>query len=62
MNHQPTKKKLWLGNQTDLDKDRLSNLPETLIYHILSLLEANDTIQTCVLSETWRYHWTNIHS
>ncbi|KAK0596994.1 hypothetical protein LWI29_020811 [Acer saccharum] len=62
MNHQPTKKKLRLGNQTDLEQDRLSNLPETLIYHILSLLETKDAIQTCVLSKTWRYHWTNIHT
>ncbi|KAK4838421.1 hypothetical protein QYF36_013596 [Acer negundo] len=62
MNHQPTKKKLRLGNQTDLEQDRLSNLPETLIYHFLSLLETKDAIQTCVLSKTWRYHWTNIHT
>ncbi|KAK3193211.1 hypothetical protein Dsin_024521 [Dipteronia sinensis] len=57
MNHQPTRKKPHLGVE-----DRLSNLPEPLISHILSLMDTKDAVQTSVLSKAWRYHWTNIHT
>ncbi|KAK2647293.1 hypothetical protein Ddye_014782 [Dipteronia dyeriana] len=42
--------------------DRLSYLPEHIIYHILSLMDTKDAVRTCVLSKNWRYSWTNIHS
>ncbi|TXG55639.1 hypothetical protein EZV62_020895 [Acer yangbiense] len=42
--------------------DRLSYLPDHIIYHILSLMDTKYAVSTCVLSKNWRYSWTNIHS
>ncbi|KAK3184620.1 hypothetical protein Dsin_031906 [Dipteronia sinensis] len=41
--------------------DRLSNLPEPIIFHIHSLTNTKYAVQTCVLSKKWRHHWTHIH-
>ncbi|TXG70047.1 hypothetical protein EZV62_004982 [Acer yangbiense] len=45
-----------------MEIDRLSNLPDPIIHHILSLMNTKYAVQTCVLSKKWRYHWTHIHS
>ncbi|KAF8664820.1 hypothetical protein HU200_054546 [Digitaria exilis] len=37
--------------------DRISNLPEVILHHILSLLPAQDAVRTCVLAQSWRHHW-----
>ncbi|KAL5789497.1 hypothetical protein ACOSQ2_004385 [Xanthoceras sorbifolium] len=42
--------------------DRLTSLPNPIIYHILSLMDTKYAVQTCVLSKKWRDHWTNIHA
>ncbi|KAK2634334.1 hypothetical protein Ddye_029126 [Dipteronia dyeriana] len=34
--------------------DRLSNLPDRIIYNILSFLDTKYVVQTCVLSKKWR--------
>ncbi|XP_027062960.1 F-box protein At4g09920-like [Coffea arabica] len=39
------------------DGDRISNLPESVLCHILSLLQAKDAVRTCVLSKAWEYKW-----
>ncbi|TVU13646.1 hypothetical protein EJB05_37066, partial [Eragrostis curvula] len=41
----------------DASVDRLSNLPEELLYAILSLLPSWQAVQTCVLSTRWRDFW-----
>ena len=41
-------------------QDRLGDLPECLIHHILSLMETKDAIRTCVLSKRWRYLWASV--
>ncbi|KAL5706932.1 hypothetical protein ACHQM5_025038 [Ranunculus cassubicifolius] len=38
-------------------EDRISNLPITLVHHILSFLPAHDMVQTCLFSKTWRNVW-----
>ncbi|KAK2637104.1 hypothetical protein Ddye_031896 [Dipteronia dyeriana] len=42
--------------------DRLSNLPDAIIHEILSLLPIREAVKTCVLSKTWKYHWTHTHT
>ncbi|CAD6249880.1 unnamed protein product [Miscanthus lutarioriparius] len=37
--------------------DRISDLPEGVLHHILSLLPAQDAVRTCVLAQSWRNHW-----
>ncbi|CAK8577883.1 unnamed protein product [Lathyrus sativus] len=44
----------------DEDKDRLSDLPECIILHILSFLSAQHAVQTCVLSTRWKHLWKRI--
>ncbi|TXG55625.1 hypothetical protein EZV62_020881 [Acer yangbiense] len=43
-------------------RDRLSNLPNPIIYNILSLMDTKYAVRTCVLSKTWMFHWRYIHS
>ncbi|KAI9157110.1 hypothetical protein LWI28_017114 [Acer negundo] len=52
-------KKTQISNQMEID--RLSNLPEHIIHHILSFMDTKHAIQTSVLSKIWRYHWTHIY-
>ncbi|TXG49166.1 hypothetical protein EZV62_025041 [Acer yangbiense] len=54
------RKKVQISDQMAVD--RLSSLPDTIIHHILSLMETKYAIRTCVLSKQWRNYWTNIHS
>ncbi|KAK6161610.1 hypothetical protein DH2020_004991 [Rehmannia glutinosa] len=35
--------------------DRISELPQHILQHILSFLSQREAIQTCVLSKSWRY-------
>ncbi|CAN0839175.1 Putative F-box/LRR-repeat protein At4g13960 [Linum grandiflorum] len=40
--------------------DRLSNLPQPLIHHILSFLNTRSAVQTSVLSRQWRCTWKHL--
>ncbi|KAL5854409.1 hypothetical protein ACOSQ4_004211 [Xanthoceras sorbifolium] len=53
-------KEAEISNQMDID--RLSNLPNHIIHHILSFVDTKCAVQTSVLSKKWRYHWTDIHN
>ncbi|XP_045832646.1 F-box/FBD/LRR-repeat protein At3g14710-like [Trifolium pratense] len=44
----------------DEDGDRISNLPDFIIGHILTFLHTKNAIQTSLLSSRWRYMWTFI--
>jgi hypothetical protein len=37
--------------------DRICDLPEDVLHHILSLLPARDAVRTCVLAQSWRNCW-----
>ncbi|KAI3834472.1 hypothetical protein MKX03_005179, partial [Papaver bracteatum] len=44
----------------DNEVDRVSNLPEALIHHILSFLDMKYVVQTSILCRRWRYVWTTV--
>lgn len=39
--------------------DRISNLPDELLHHVMSFLPARDAVPTCVLSPRWRFLWVS---
>ncbi|XP_073121520.1 F-box/FBD/LRR-repeat protein At3g14710-like [Henckelia pumila] len=41
--------------------DFISNLPESILGRILSLLPTKEVLRTCVLSKDWEYKWTCIY-
>lgn len=61
MDRQPNgRKKVQTSNK--IHNDRLSSLPDTLIYNILSLTDTKYAVQICIFSKKWTNHWTHIHS
>ncbi|KAJ7968033.1 F-box protein [Quillaja saponaria] len=48
-----------IGKQKMVE-DRLSNLPDGILQHILSLLVTKIAVQTSVLGKRWRYLWTSL--
>ncbi|XP_027171853.1 putative F-box protein At3g58860 [Coffea eugenioides] len=46
----------------DHKKDRISELPESVLSHILSCLPTEDVVRTSVLSRKWEYKWTSIYN
>lgn len=49
-----------LNHRKATGEDRISNLPESLIHHILAFLEFKHVAQTRVLSKRWSYIWTSV--
>lgn len=45
-----------------MEVDRLSCLPDDIVHHILSFLDAKCAVQTSILSKIWRYRWTHVRS
>ncbi|TVU26396.1 hypothetical protein EJB05_28941, partial [Eragrostis curvula] len=44
---------------TESGADRISDLPEDVIHHVLSLLPAHDAVRTSVLARRWRHLWSS---
>ncbi|CAN1834462.1 F-box/LRR-repeat protein 13 [Linum perenne] len=42
--------------------DRLSNLPDSILYHILKFVESVEAVRTSVLSRRWRCVWKHVPS
>ncbi|CAI0413370.1 unnamed protein product [Linum tenue] len=42
------------------DEDRLSNLPEPILYHILSFLDTKSAVRTSKLSRVWNRLWKHV--
>ncbi|KAL3635092.1 hypothetical protein CASFOL_022146 [Castilleja foliolosa] len=45
--------------ERDEDVDRISELPQPILHHILSFLHQNDAVKTSVLSKSWRHLWSS---
>jgi hypothetical protein len=50
----------WRNNNVHECKDRLSDLCDYLLIHILSFLESKKAVQTCILSTRWRNLWKQL--
>ncbi|KAF5190330.1 F-box protein [Thalictrum thalictroides] len=53
--------KKWKRKQPNQgEEDRISNLPDSVLVHILSFLQMEDAVMTGILSRRWEYLWTNV--
>ncbi|KAF3332931.1 F-box protein [Carex littledalei] len=43
-----------------VEVDRISNLPNGILAHILSFVSTKEAIHACILSKTWKYIWTAV--
>ncbi|CAN0879629.1 F-box/LRR-repeat protein At5g02910 [Linum grandiflorum] len=41
--------------------DRPSDLPDTLLHHILSFVNTKSLIRTSILCRRWTYVWKDVH-
>ncbi|CAJ2678340.1 unnamed protein product [Trifolium pratense] len=49
-------------HDNDDSQDRLSDLPDCILLHILSFLNSKHAVQTCLLSTRWNHLWKRIHT
>ncbi|KAG8369046.1 hypothetical protein BUALT_Bualt15G0109600 [Buddleja alternifolia] len=56
------RKKPGINNGAAANPDRLSELPELLLVHIISLLDMKDAVKTGVLSKKSKKLWTHVDS
>ncbi|BAT09739.1 MEIOTIC F-BOX protein MOF-like isoform X1 [Oryza sativa Japonica Group] len=46
--------------EDDAGRDWLGDLPEEVLHHIMSFLDARQAVRTCVLSRRWRNLWRTV--
>ncbi|KAL5707702.1 hypothetical protein ACHQM5_018571 [Ranunculus cassubicifolius] len=56
----PSRKKPKFKEAIIGENDRISNLPEPILDHILSFLDMSQVVQTSILSNTWRTLWKTL--
>ncbi|WVZ25514.1 hypothetical protein V8G54_004058 [Vigna mungo] len=42
------------------EKDRLSDLPDAVLQHIMNFMNTRDVVRTCVLSKRWKNLWKHV--
>ncbi|XP_061371124.1 putative F-box/LRR-repeat protein At4g15060 [Gastrolobium bilobum] len=42
------------------ERDRLSDLPDCVLLHILNFINSKQAVQTCVLSKRWKHLWKRL--
>jgi hypothetical protein len=47
-------------NYDEKEEDRLGDLPECVLLHLLSFLTAKEAVQTCILSTRWKNLWKHL--
>ncbi|KAL3635001.1 hypothetical protein CASFOL_022055 [Castilleja foliolosa] len=57
MDTQLVKRRIDDDDCSGITTDRLSQLPQPILHHILSLLSQRDAVRTSVLSKSWRSLW-----
>ncbi|CAN0841448.1 Putative F-box/LRR-repeat protein At3g18150 [Linum grandiflorum] len=48
--------------KSNLRVDRISNLPDSIIHHILSFLDTRSAVNTGLLSKQWESTWKHVHA
>jgi hypothetical protein len=56
----PDSKRGRHDNNNEENEDRLSDLPDCVLLHILSFLNSKHAVQTCLLSPRWKNLWKHI--
>lgn len=47
-------------HNNDYEEDRLSDLPDCVLLHIMSFLKTKCAVQTCILSKRWKNLWKHL--
>ncbi|PNX80319.1 F-box/LRR-repeat protein [Trifolium pratense] len=45
------------NDENEVSEDRLSDLPDSVLLHILSFLNTKHVVRTCILSTRWKHLW-----
>lgn len=53
-------RKLYEGHGARVYEDKISDLPDSILHHILSMLPTKDAVATCLLSTRWKCLWTSV--
>ncbi|XP_057465395.1 F-box/LRR-repeat protein At4g14103-like isoform X2 [Actinidia eriantha] len=51
-------RKMYELQDVSVDEDKISNLPDCILQHVLSFLPTKDAVATCILSTRWKDLWT----